>query len=303
MRVAVIGKTGQLAQALRERAMACGQYIVALGREAIDLAALDPHTACRALEAVAPQAIINAAAYTAVDRAESEADQAFAVNRDGVGALAHAAKSLGIPLVHVSTDYVFAGDKPAPYTEDDPTGPTGAYGMSKLAGERAIIASGADAAILRTAWVISPFGHNFVKTMLRLAATRDEVGVVADQRGCPTSALDLGDAALAVAANLVHSREPALRGVFHAAGVGDASWAELAEAVFAISTEHGGPSARVKRIATADYPTPAKRPANSRLDCARLARCHGVHMRDWHASLAALVARIVTAPAMAGAQP
>ena len=293
MRIVVTGNTGQLARSLVERGAALGHDVVALGRPGLDLGAGDAAGVLAALRAAGPQVIVNAAAYTAVDKAEGEADLAFAVNGDGAGAVARAAAALGVPLVHISTDYVFAGDKPSPYVEGDDTGPQGVYGASKLAGEVAVLASGADAAILRTAWVYSPFGANFVKTMLRLAETRDVVSVVDDQRGCPTSALDLADAVIAVAGNLLAGQDPAMRGVFHAVGGGEGSWADLAEAVFAASAAAGGPSARVQRITTAEYPTPAKRPANSRLDGARLALVHGVRLPEWHTSLGPVVARLV----------
>jgi len=207
--------------------------------------------------------------------------------------IARAAARLGVPLVHISTDYVFPGDKPTPYLESDSTGPTGVYGASKLAGEDAVLASGADVAILRTAWVYSPFGANFAKTMLRLATTRDEVSVVADQHGCPTSALDLADAAMTVAANLAASADPGLRGLFHATGAGEGSWADFAEAIFAASAIAGGPSASVRHIPSSEYPTPAQRPANSRLDCTRLATTHGVRLPEWRDSTATVVARLV----------
>jgi dTDP-4-dehydrorhamnose reductase len=293
VRLAVTGNGGQLARALVERAPALGHEVVAVGRAVLDLATADDETACRALAATGASAICNAAAYTAVDRAESEPELALAVNATGAGLVARAAARLGLPLVHISTDYVFSGDQPGPYGEEDATGPTGVYGASKLAGEAAVRISGADAAILRTAWVYSPFGANFVRTMLRLAATRAEVGVVADQHGCPTSALDLADAVLRVAANLVGSQDPALRGTFHAAGTGEASWAELAQAVFAASAAAGGPTASVRHITTADYPTPARRPANSRLDCGKLALRHGISLPDWRASVADVSTRLV----------
>ena len=287
------GSAGQLARALAERGPALGHEVVTVGRAALDLATADEEIACRALAATGAAAICNAAAYTAVDRAESEPELALAVNATGAGVVARAATRLGLPLVHISTDYVFSGEQAAPYREDDATGPTGVYGASKLAGEAAVLASGAEAVILRTAWVFSPFGANFVRTMLRLAATRDEVGVVADQHGCPTSALDLADAVLRVAANLAGSQAPALRGTFHATGTGEASWADLAEAVFAASAAAGGPSATVRRITTADYPTPARRPVNSRLDCGKLALCHGIRLPDWHGSVADVSTRLV----------
>lgn len=291
MRLAVTGQHGQVARALAERASA-GITVVPLARPAFDLA--DPATIAPALAAAGADAVVSAAAYTAVDRAESEPDLAHAINAAGPGALATAAHALGLPLVHLSTDYVFDGQADRPYREDDPTGPTGVYGASKLAGEAAVLAAHPRAAVLRTAWVYSPFGANFVKTMLRLAATRDEVGVVDDQRGNPTSALAIADGVLAVVANLrARGDDPALSGVFHMTAAGEASWADFAEAVFAISAAHGGPQARVRRITTADYPTPARRPANSRLDCARLGHVHACSLPAWQASLEPVVVRLI----------
>lgn len=293
MRIAVTGGPGQLVLSMQERGPDLGHEVVAVGPPELDLAAPDDDAVHAALAAACPDAIVNAAAHTAVDRAESERDLAFAINAEGAGAVARAAARLGVPVVHISTDYVFAGDKAEPYRESDPTGPTGVYGASKLAGEQAVLTSGADTAILRTAWVYSPFGANFAKTMLRLATTRDELGVVADQIGCPTSALDLANAAIAVATNLTARPDATLRGVFHATGSGEGSWADFAETIFAASAAAGGPSARVNRIGTADYPTPARRPANSRLDCGKLAAAHGVRLPDWRKSTCAVVARLV----------
>lgn len=297
MRIAVTGGPGQLVLSMAERAGMHGHAVEAVGPPALDLATPDDGAVRAALAAsfggAGPEAIVNAAAHTAVDRAENEAELAFAINAEGAGAVARAAATLGVPLVHISTDYVFSGEKPAPYIESDATGPTGVYGASKLAGEQAVLASGADAAILRTAWVYSPFGANFAKTMLRLAETREELGVVDDQRGCPTSALDLADAAMTVAANLAANAEPAMRGLFHAAGAGEGSWADFAEAIFAASAAVGGPSARVRRIASSEYPTPARRPANSRLDCSRLAETHGVSLPMWRDSCVVVVDRLV----------
>jgi dTDP-4-dehydrorhamnose reductase len=199
--------------------------------------------------------------------------------------VAQAAHQLGVPLIHLSTDYVFDGLKPSPYVEDDRTGPTGLYGASKLAGERAVLAEHDDSVVLRTAWVYSPFGSNFVKTMLRLADERDEIAVVADQRGNPSSALDIADGIIAIAANLTASDDSERRGIFHMAGSGEASWAEFADGIFATSATLGGPTARVRYIGTTEYPTPARRPANSRLDCGKLARVHGVRLPDWHISI------------------
>lgn len=290
MRIVVTGKTGQVVTSLIERGAAASHEVTALGRPELDLA--DPVSGLRALEAAAPDVIVSAAAYTAVDKAESESELAQAVNGAGAGAVAEAAKALGVPLVHVSTDYVFEGRLARPYLETDPTGPTGAYGASKLAGEQAVLAAHDNSAVLRVAWVYSPFGANFVKTMLRLAGDRDEVSVVADQLGNPSSALDIADGILRVATNLVTDSYPKLRGIFHMTASGEASWADFAEAIFAASAARGGPSARVKRITTADYPTPATRPANSRLDCGLIAKVHGVALPDWHGSLETVIDRL-----------
>lgn len=294
MRIAVTGKVGQLVTSLVERGAVVGHEVIALGRPELDLT--DPATVARALEAAVPDAIVSAAAYTAVDKAESETELVHAVNGAGAGAVAQAAKALSVPLVHVSTDYVFEGTLGRPYLESDPTGPTGVYGASKLAGEQAVLAAhGDNSAVLRVAWVYSPFGTNFVKTMLRLAGDREEVSVVADQLGNPTSALDIADGIIQIATNLVADSYPELRGVFHMTASGEASWADFAEAVFAASAARGGPSARLKRIATADYPTPAIRPANSRLDCSLIAKVHSVTLPDWRQSLETVMVRLQAA--------
>lgn len=293
MRIAVTGGAGQLVNSMSERGPLAGHEVIAVGPPALDLALPVDDAVHAALDAAHADVIVNAAAHTAVDKAESEPDLAFAINAVGAGAVARAAARIGVPLVHISTDYVFSGDKAEPYVESDATGPTGVYGASKLAGEEAVLASGADVAILRTAWVYSPFGANFVKTMLRLAESRDEVGVVGDQYGNPTSALDLADAVIAVAQHLAEGSDARHRGIFHATGDGDATWAGLAETVFAASAANGGPSARVKHITTADYPTPARRPYNSRLDCTALFERHGMRLPDWRISAAAVTARLL----------
>lgn len=291
MRIAVTGRHGQVVTSLIERGTVAGHAVIAIGRPELDLA--DPASVLRALEAARPDAIVSAAAYTTVDKAESEPELAHAVNGRGAGLVAQAARALGVPLVHVSTDYVFDGRLDRPYVETDPTGPTGIYGASKLAGEAAVLAAHPDdSAILRVAWVYSPFGANFVKTMLRLAGDRDAVSVVADQIGNPTSALDIADGILRVAGNLAADADPARRGVFHMTATGEASWADFAEAIFAASAARGGPHADVRRITTADYPTPAMRPANSRLDCGRIAAIHGVALPDWRAALDGVIARL-----------
>jgi dTDP-4-dehydrorhamnose reductase len=291
MRIVVTGREGQVVRSLIERASRDAE-IVPLGRPDLDLAG-DPDAIVQSITSARPDVIISAAAYTQVDKAETERDRAFAVNERGPRAVAAAARELDVPVIHISTDYVFDGTKSAPYLEEDPTAPASVYGASKLAGEKAVLAEQPNSAVLRTAWVYSPFGANFVKTMLRLAGERDEVQVVADQRGNPTSALDIADAVLAVVANLVRTNDPAERGVFHMTAPRDASWAEFAEAIFAVSAAEGGPSARVKHIRTADYPTAARRPANSSLDSSKLARAHGVSLPDWHSSVKDVVARLL----------
>ena len=285
MRIVVTGaKEGQLARSLLERAGG-DLEVFALGPPELDLAR--PGDLAPLFDAHKPDVIVNAAAHTAVDKAESERELAFAINASGAGDVARAAKALGIPVIQISTDYVFDGTGNRPMLETDPTGPMGVYGASKLAGEQQVQTATDDYAILRTAWVYAPFGANFVRTMLRLAKTKEELGVVADQWGAPNSAVDLAAAVEAVARNLL--REPKnsqLRGVFHmtAAG-GPVNWAEFATAIFAESAARGGPSARVRPIATAEYPTPAKRPAWSLLDGGKLQRIHGVALPDWRDGL------------------
>jgi dTDP-4-dehydrorhamnose reductase len=297
VRVVVIGHSGQVAQALHERGAALGEQVICLGRPIVDLARQDDLRPV--LAAREPDVVINAAAYTAVDRAEAEPELARAVNGTGAGRLAAASSSMGVPFVHLSTDYVFDGLAARPYVETDEVSPINAYGRSKLAGEREVHAQTSDHAILRMAWVYSPFGTNFVKTMLRLAESRDEVPVVADQVGSPTSALDAADAIIRVARNMVaRPAEPDLRGTFHLAGEGDATWADVAEEIFAESALRGGPNARVRRITTTEYPTPAARPANSRLNCSRLAQIHGVTLPPWRASVRGCVRRLRTTAAM-----
>jgi len=290
MRIAVTGAKGQVATSLVERAGPEFE-IVTLSRPAFSLE--DRDAVLAGIEAVGPDAIVNAGAYTAVDRAESEQDLAMRVNGQGAGHVAEAAASIGAPLLHLSTDYVFDGALDRPYREDDPTGPTGAYGRSKLVGEKRVAERCPNSAILRTAWVYSPFGANFVRTMLRLNETREEVGVVADQRGNPTSALDIADALLGIARRLRSDSSAGLRGVFHITGRGEATWADVAEAVFQEAQARGRRLTRVKRITTADYPTPARRPANSRLDNEKLRRVYGLVLPDWRTSLAACCARLI----------
>jgi dTDP-4-dehydrorhamnose reductase len=265
--------------------------VVALGRPAFDLT--DRAAVLAGLEAARPDVVVNAAAYTAVDKAEAEEADALRVNGDGAGHVAEAAARLGVPLLHLSTDYVFDGALDRPYREDDPTAPAGAYGRSKLVGEKQVAERCENSVILRTAWVYSPFGANFMCTMLRLNETRDEVGVVADQRGDPTSALDIADALIAIAGRVKSDSAPALRGIFHLTGSGEATWADFAESIFHEAAARGRRLTRVKRIATADYPTPARRPANSRLDNEKLSRVYGFRLPEWRQSAAVCCARLL----------
>ncbi len=291
-RFLVTGTEGQVVGSLVEAVAGRDDLeIVTIGLPDLDLR--DTAAIAPAIEALRPDAILSVAAYTAVDAAETDEATALAVNGLAPGEIGRAAARLGVPVVHLSTDYVFDGDKPTPHVETDPTGPIGAYGRTKLAGERALAAATANHAVLRTAWVYSPFGKNFVRTMLRLAETRDRVGVVADQIGNPTSALDLAAAMLKVTENLLADGDPELRGLFHATGGGEASWADFAAEIFRRSATHGGPSADVEPIPTSAYPTPAKRPKNSRLDCGRLARVHGIRLPDWRESIDVVVRRLI----------
>ncbi|WP_165191025.1 dTDP-4-dehydrorhamnose reductase [Caulobacter soli] len=279
----VFGHNGQVARELARAGEVEGRAMILAGRETLDLTHADAIDAF--IAATAPLAVINAAAYTAVDRAESDAAAAYALNRDAPAAMARVCADRGLPFVHFSTDYVFDGALDRPYVETDPTAPTGVYGASKLAGEQAVIQAGGAALILRTSWVYSAHGSNFIKTMLRLAADRDEIGVVADQLGRPTWARDCAQAALLAVDAL--ARDPGLAGVYHLSGADDASWADLASAVFAQSALRGGPTARVRPITTDQYPTRAKRPANSRLDVAKIQRMLSWRPRPWRDSLAA----------------
>jgi len=278
----VAGGSGQVARALVGAAPSEAADVVALGRPHLDLT--DPASVEAAVRAAAPDIVINAAAYTAVDQAETDEAGAHALNAAGAGLLAAAAARAGAPILHLSTDYVFSGDKAAPYTERDEPAPTGAYGRSKLAGEQAVAGANPRHAIFRTAWVYSPFGKNFAKTMLQVAETRDELSVVHDQVGNPTSAQDIARSLWQVAAQAAASPAALVPGIYHMTSAGEASWAEFAEEIFRVSAACGGPAARVRRITTPQYPTPALRPANSRLDCARLAAQFGIILPHWRAS-------------------
>lgn len=293
MRLLITGWQGQLARSLVEAAAARPEITaLSLGRPALDLCVRP--SILRSLSEHTPDLVINTAAYTAVDKAESEPDAAYKLNRDGAGMLAEAATAQGVPIIHVSTDYVFDGRKTTPYVETDPVAPCNVYGASKLAGEQAVAAANPRHIILRTAWVHSPFGQNFVKTMLRLAGSRPRLGVVADQTGNPTYAPHLAAAIvdLAVKIKSLNSNDISW-GVYHAAGTGETTWQGLAQAVFARSKALGGPFAEADPIPTSAYPTPAARPANSRLDCGKLERAFAIRLPDWQGGVEACVARLL----------
>jgi dTDP-4-dehydrorhamnose reductase len=293
MKVIVIGATGQLAKSFAEAHAPEEVAVVTVGRPEIEL--LTPSTIGPVLDRVAPQIVVNAAAYTAVDKAESEPELAYAVNADAPGHLAALCNQNGIPLVHVSTDYVFDGSKGEPYRENDPVAPLGVYGASKLEGERRVAAAAARHIILRTAWVFSPVGRNFVRTMLRLAESRAEISVVDDQSGSPTFAPHLADVILTIAAQILCRKEDADEpdwGIYHSAGTGEATWYDVATEVFEQSARWGGPHAQLRRITTAQYPTPTKRPVDSRLDCTKLEQTFGVRLPNWRVGVAECVKRL-----------
>jgi dTDP-4-dehydrorhamnose reductase len=277
LRILLLGKKGQVGWELA-RALAPLGEVTALGRAELDLA--DVPRLIATVRALQPEVIVNAAAYTAVDKAESEQDAAFAVNATAPRVLAEEAKRSGALLVHFSTDYVFDGAKATPYVEEDPTNPLNVYGASKLAGERAIAAAGCRHLILRTSWVYGPRGANFMLSMLRLARERPQLRVVDDQVGAPTSSRAIADATAAVLVRAMAS--PGLEGLYHLTASGETSWCGFARAILA----RAGIEIPVVPIPTEQYPTPARRPRNSRLDCARLRAAFGVTLAPWQESLA-----------------
>ena len=292
MRILVAGRSGQAGTCLAERAGSAPDLeIVVAGRPELDIE--QGGTLARIVAAAKPDVVVNAAAYTAVDRAETDEDRAFAVNVTGAGNLAKAAAAVGAPIIHLSTDYVFDGRKPEPYVETDPTNPQGAYGRSKLAGESAVAGAHPRHVILRTAWLYSPFGANFVKTMLRLAETRDEIRVVDDQRGNPTYVPDLTGAIIAIARRLAATPQaPDICGLFNLAAPETASWCGFAGEIMTASQAAGGRAARIVPIPTSQYPTPVNRPANSRLDCRKIQAVYGIRLPKRAASLADCIRRL-----------
>ncbi|MEA2959834.1 MAG: dTDP-4-dehydrorhamnose reductase [Alphaproteobacteria bacterium] len=285
MRLFVIGGQGQIARSLREVASRSGNIAFGFGaRPDVDLSR--PASIAKALADFRPDLVVNPAAYTAVDKAESEPDQAFAVNRDGARAVASAAADRGVPVIHLSTDYVFDGKKKGPYSETDPVSPQGVYGRSKLEGELAVAEANPKHIVLRTSWVYAPFGSNFVRTMLRLTAERDRLQVVDDQSGCPTYAPDIAEAIIAIARKWAgsdwHSK---YAGVTHMAGPDVRTWCGFAREIVQRAGERGGRLIPVDPISTSDYPTPATRPANSCLSSERLQAVFGLRLPPLTSSL------------------
>lgn len=283
MNILVFGHSGQVAAELRSLDSADTQ-IVALARADVDLT--NP-TACGAAIAMhAPDAVINAAAYTAVDKAEDDAETADLINAQAPAAMARACATRDIPFVSISTDYVFSGAGIAPWHPGDPTDPQGVYGRTKRDGEIAIEAAGGRYAILRTSWVVSAHGNNFVKTMLRLGAERKALTIVADQIGGPTGAAEIAQACVVIAKTLVS--KPEKSGIYHLSGTPDVSWADFARAIF----DQAGITCAVTDIPSGDYPTPAKRPLNSRMECGATQASFGIARPDWHASLTQILTQL-----------
>lgn len=288
MKILVTGREGQVARSLTERATArLGIELLFAARPDIDLA--EAGALGRAIEALHPDLVINAAAYTAVDGAQQEEALAFRINSEAAGEGAEAAARLAIPFIQLSTDYVFDGSAGRAWREDDPVEPLSVYGLTKAEGEFRVLAASGNHCIVRTSWVVSPFGHNFVKTMLSLATEHNEIEVVADQLGRPTSALDLADALLTFACRAIDGESA---GIWHLANGGEASWAELAEEVMRASREAGGPYANIRRIASADYSARAPRPANSVLDCSKVRDRLGIELPDWRNAVDRIVRRL-----------
>lgn len=288
MKLLVTGREGQLVRSLLE--CGGGHEIVALGRPELDLEV--EGSARAAILSHRPDIVINAAAYTNVDSAEDEPARAMRINGEAAGEVAAAAREVDAPVIQISTDYVFDGTATGPYAEDAPTNPIGAYGRSKLLGEQRVRDANPAHAIVRTAWVYSPFGRNFAKTMMTLARTRAVLAIVDDQRGSPSSALELADGLLMLADRLTAGERDGPGRTYHLAGTGSVSWCGFAQAVFERCVAIGAPSARVNPITTADYPTKAIRPANSVLGCTRFTQAIGFTMPDWRASLAPVVDRL-----------
>ena len=292
MRVLIAGREGQVARALVERLVNSDHQVTAL--EPPDLDLTNHASIAAAMTMVVPDLVVNAAAYTAVDRAEDQPEVARAVNATGAGWLAKAAGARGVPFVHFSTDYVFDGLKGVPYVEADAPNPLGIYGATKEAGEVAVLAANPRSVVIRTAWVCSADGANFVKTMLRLAKERAELCVVADQHGAPTFAADLADAVARMAPRLLAAPAgDAAFGLFHLSGAPHTTWHGFTAEILEQAAMRGHPRPRLSPIATSDYPTKARRPADGRLDCSKIERVHGIVPADWRTSLGHCLDRLL----------
>ncbi|MGQ0672581.1 MAG: dTDP-4-dehydrorhamnose reductase [Hyphomicrobium sp.] len=291
IRIAVAGKSGQVAQALLRQATGSGVDVIVRGRPELDLTSID--SVGQFIFETRSAVLINATAYTAVDKAETEAEAAFAVNAGAPALLATLCAHFKIPLIHLSTDYVFDGTSTTRYREDDPIAPLGIYGASKAAGEAAIRRSLAQHIIVRTAWVYSRDGANFVRTMLRLGAERDVVRVVADQRGSPTSADEIAAALLSIARQVANGARDDAWGTYHLTGRGETTWHGFAAELFQQTAQRGLKSPRLEAITTADYPTPARRPAYSCLDNSKIERTFGIEREPWQESLEAVIDHLV----------
>ena len=282
MTILVIGRSGQVARALLERSKHHHTLFEFMGRETCDLA--NASSLERAIARVSPSAIINAAAYTAVDAAETDEANARAINQIGPAMIADLAAKNGVPFVHLSTDYVFDGTKSSPYVESDITNPINVYGLTKRDGEMSILKSYPDAVILRTSWVYSPYGKNFLRTMLTLAQSRDALSIVDDQRGAPTSASDIASACLSVLEAKFNGNQAS--GIFHMTGAGETTWRGFAEAAFEKTRQwRAGKMPVVTPVPTSAYPTPARRPLNSRLNCDLLDAKFNIRLPHWDLSL------------------
>lgn len=286
-RILITGGSGQVGYCLKAQLQGCAELSVP-DSTALNIA--DRGSVRQAVETFRPDYIINAAAYTAVDKAESDAERAFAVNRDGARHLAEAAEAAGAAMLHISTDYVFDGAGGALYDEAAQTAPQNIYGASKLAGEQAVLAACRRAVVMRTSWVFGAHGQNFVKTMLRLGRERDSLSIVADQYGAPTAAADIAAALITIVRRHTPGQLAERAGIYHYCGSPYASWFEFAETIFAEAAAQGvlAKIPAVKPIATADYPTPAKRPSDSRLDCGKIRTVFGIGPCDWHSALSDL---------------
>lgn len=290
MKILVTGANGQVGYCLQQQLKDSNWEFIALTRAELDIS--DAQAVENAVQQIRPDVIVNAAAYTAVDKAEQERELAFAINRDGPAHLARAAKQINAAILHISTDYVFSGDAAGSYSEDAPTAAQGVYGQSKLEGEQAVIAANDKHIILRTAWVFGEHGNNFVKTMIRLGSNRDTLGIVADQEGGPTYAGDIAKALLTIAQQYTDGKSIEW-GIYHYSGLPHISWFGFAQYIFTeveLANLYEKATPQLNAITTADYPTPAKRPANSKLDCNKIERTFGISTSNWQLALKSIKA-------------